>query len=207
MKDTVLYALNGILLVAVIVLFFLVLKPGGKKAATTVAPKSGVELKETGLIAYVDLDTLQENYILFKEKKAELEKKQTNIENTLQQRVAAFQKEVYDLQQRAAMMTQSEGEAARRSAVHRQRRPHLVQRCRRRSRHEQVGLRMAGRENMARFVAGLPVDPAFRPGVVANMALAMKMAAHVPVPNHRIASGIQAIGAIGRKVSMRGSSR
>jgi len=89
MKDTVLYALNGILLVAVIVLFFLVLKPGGKKSAKSIAPKAGVELKESGLIAFVDLDTLEENYILFKEKKAELQKKQTNIENTLQQRVAA----------------------------------------------------------------------------------------------------------------------
>ncbi len=112
MKDTVLYALNGVLLVAVIVLFFLVLKPTGKKTTTPIAPKEGIELKETGLIAYVDLDTLEENYILFKEKKAELQKKQTNIENTLQQRVTAFQKEVYELQQRAAMMTQSEGEAA-----------------------------------------------------------------------------------------------
>jgi outer membrane protein len=112
MKDTVLYALNGVLLVAVIVLFFLVLKPSDKKTTTPVAAKVGVELKESGLIAYVDLDSLEQNYILFKEKKAELQKKQSNIENTLQQRVAAFQKEVYELQQRAPMMTQSEGEAA-----------------------------------------------------------------------------------------------
>lgn len=37
----------------------------------------------------------------------------------------------------------------------------------------------------AATLAGLPVDPAFRPGVVANMALAMKMAALVmgrPLP-------------------------
>jgi outer membrane protein len=112
MKDTVLYALNGVLLVAVIVLFFLVLKPSDKKTTTPVAAKAGIELKESGLIAYVDLDSLEQNYILFKEKKAELQKKQSNIENTLQQRVAAFQKEVYELQQRAPMMTQSEGEAA-----------------------------------------------------------------------------------------------
>jgi hypothetical protein len=37
----------------------------------------------------------------------------------------------------------------------------------------------------AAILAGLPVDPAFRPGVVANMALATKMAALVmgrPLP-------------------------
>lgn len=31
----------------------------------------------------------------------------------------------------------------------------------------------------AAALSGLPIDPAFRPGVVANMALAMKMAALV----------------------------
>ena len=112
MKDNILYALNAVLLVAVIVLFYLVLKPSGNKTSTTLPQKTDVAVKESGLIAYVDLDSLEENYILFKEKKAELEKKQTNIENTLAQRAEAFQKEVYELQQRASMMTQNEGEAA-----------------------------------------------------------------------------------------------
>jgi hypothetical protein len=35
----------------------------------------------------------------------------------------------------------------------------------------------------------------------------MKIAAQVPVPNHKIASGIQAMGAIGRNVSIKGSIR
>ncbi len=113
MKDIALFILSGVNTIAIIVLFVFHFKSSAPKSGVHVpTAKEGVEVKESGLIAYVDLDSLEENYILFKEKKAELQKKQTNIENTLTQRAAAFQKEVYELQQRAPMMTQSEGEAA-----------------------------------------------------------------------------------------------
>lgn len=69
-------------------------------------------LAKNGVIAYVDLDSLETHYVLFKEKKVELENRQKSFESTLTQKATAFQNEVYELQQRAAMMTQAEGEAA-----------------------------------------------------------------------------------------------
>lgn len=119
MKDNILISLNAILVVAVGTLFFLHF--GSKKSTTTVAPATNnVQVKESGLIAFVDLDSLEANYTLFKDKKVELEKKQKNIETTLTQRAAAFQKELYELQERAATMTQSEGEAAQKRMYQKQ---------------------------------------------------------------------------------------
>jgi outer membrane protein len=119
MKDTILYTLNGLLAVAVAVLFYFQFsKP--KNVVKPAPAANNVEVKESGLIAYVDLDSLEENYILFKEKKAELEKRQKSIETTLTQKAAAFQKELYALQERAPMMTQSEGEEAQKRMYQKQ---------------------------------------------------------------------------------------
>lgn len=118
MKDNILISLNALLVVAVGILFFLHF--GGKKTTTVAPAANNVQVKESGLIAYVDLDSLEANYTLFKDKKNELEKKQKNIETTLTQRAAAFQKELYELQERAATMTQSEGEAAQKRMYQKQ---------------------------------------------------------------------------------------
>ena len=121
MKDTILISLNALLLIAVGVLFYLhfsTAKPAAKN--TPAASANQVPVKESGLIAYVDLDSLEANYILFKEKKIELEKRQKSIETTLTQKAAAFQKELYALQERAATMTQSEGEDAQKRMYQKQ---------------------------------------------------------------------------------------
>ncbi len=105
------YILNAILFVLVGVLFYLhfsskksinqpqVIKTDGK---TVTVPQ----------IAYVDLDSLQENYTFFKIKKAELESKQKSMEAELNRSVSAFQSEYQSLVQKAQTMTEEEGMAA-----------------------------------------------------------------------------------------------
>ena len=74
--------------------------------------KAGTNSLASGSIAYVDLDTLETYYLYYKDKKSELEKRQKSIESTLAGRGEGLQREVYELQQKASTMTQSEGEAA-----------------------------------------------------------------------------------------------
>ncbi|HEU4553059.1 MAG TPA: OmpH family outer membrane protein [Chitinophaga sp.] len=73
-------------------------------------------------IAYVDLDSVEARYEYFKEKKAELEKRQQAIDNELKANVRALQNEAADFQRRANanQLTQSEGEAAQRSLMEKQ---------------------------------------------------------------------------------------
>jgi outer membrane protein len=113
MVQKALIGLNVLLTAAVITLFVLFFtKP--KRCNTSMAEVKGEKttLAKSGVIAYVDLDSLETHYTLFKEKKAELENRQKSFESTLTQKASAFQAELYELQQRAAMMTQAEGEAA-----------------------------------------------------------------------------------------------
>lgn len=103
--------ISGVLAVAVAVLFYLQFKPCGKCAAPkTAATKIAAEGGQ--LIAYVDIDSLEENYLFFRERKEALLKTQKSMESSIQRDAETFQREVYEFQQKAPTMTQSEGEAA-----------------------------------------------------------------------------------------------
>lgn len=96
-------------------------KSGGTSATTSPAAAGTTPAGNGGFkIAYVDLDTLESNYEYFKEKKAELEKKQLSMENELKGNARALQNEYEDLQRRASTLTQTEGEAAQRSLISKQ---------------------------------------------------------------------------------------
>ncbi len=108
------YILHAVLALAIAVLFYFQFKGAVPKTnATTTATSQKVELPEySGVIAYVNIDSLESKYDFFKQKKSELEKRQKSIESTLQRDAEGLQRELYDLQQRASTLTQSEGEAA-----------------------------------------------------------------------------------------------
>ena len=111
--------INGVLAVAVAVLFYLHFKDCkscSKGPTSTINAASG---KSGQVIAYVDIDSLETNYIFFKERKAELEKSQKSIESTLQGEAESLQRAAYDLQQRAATITQAEGEAIQEKLMNR----------------------------------------------------------------------------------------
>ena len=102
--------INGILAVAIGVLFFLHFKdckPTDSKSTISAVGTSAV----SGTIAYVDLDTLEANYTYYKDKKVEFEKNQKNLEASLTSGMETLQREAAEFQQKAQTMTQSEGEA------------------------------------------------------------------------------------------------
>ena len=105
--------INAVLAIAIGVLFYLHFQAATTSTSSTSTVRSANASTATGAtnMAYVDLDTLETYYTYYKDKKADFEKRQKNIESTLAARGEALQREVYDLQQKAATMTQSEGEA------------------------------------------------------------------------------------------------
>ncbi len=111
--------INGVLAVAVAVLFYLHFtdcKSCAKGTTSSIGATSG---KSGQAIAYVDIDSLEINYTFFKERKADLEKRQKSIESTLQSEAESLQRAAYDLQQRAATITQAEGEAIQEKLMNR----------------------------------------------------------------------------------------
>ncbi|UYQ93769.1 OmpH family outer membrane protein [Chitinophaga horti] len=112
---------NGFLLIA-IAGFMASCQPKDKAATQATGAQQAAGGAEAGgafKIAYVDLDSLESHYEYFKEKKAELEKQQEQIENELKAKARVLQNEVAALQQRAqsGQLSQVEGQAAERELM------------------------------------------------------------------------------------------
>jgi len=109
--------INAVLAIAIGVLFFLHFRDCKNttccKAGTTATTASGGSLS----IAYVDLDTLQENFTYYKDKRSDLQKRQKDIENAYVTGMQNLQNQAYEFQKKAATMTQSEGENAQQSLL------------------------------------------------------------------------------------------
>jgi outer membrane protein len=105
------YILNAILFILVGVLFYLHFnsKKSNNQAQIIQTDGKSVTVPQ---IAYVDLDSLQENYAFFKAGKSSLEAKQKSMEAELNRSVSAFQSEYQSLAQKAQTMTEEEGMAA-----------------------------------------------------------------------------------------------
>jgi outer membrane protein len=112
--------------IGVCILGFLQLKGSGKSARksrviTSTSPDAA-KLTSSANIAFVDLDTLEDNYTLFKKKKAEFETLDKNLGNELERMATALQNEYMELQKKAqaGLITQEQGEAASRKMQQRQ---------------------------------------------------------------------------------------
>jgi outer membrane protein len=105
-----------VLLAAVGVLYFLHFN-NGKPGSAPVAKKSGAT-GDSGLqvpkgnIAYIEIDSLHENYTYYKALKDELERKQKAAMNELEEKQRRFQSRAAQLQQQAQSMTPQQQEAA-----------------------------------------------------------------------------------------------
>ena len=101
--------INAVLLLLIGVLFYLVFS----KNNTTTAAKSpeGAKIDKSVKIAYIDIDTLQENYKYFTEKRKELETKASSMQTTLQNKQNELQRIYEDAVRNAATMTQNQLEA------------------------------------------------------------------------------------------------
>jgi len=94
--------LNIILIIAVAGIYFLYFT--SDKSAKTEISESGkdVEIDRDYAIAYVNIDTLIQNYDLFVDKSNELSKKRNESEAELQIQSKSFEKEVRDFQEKAS---------------------------------------------------------------------------------------------------------
>jgi len=109
--------LNVVLLVAVGVLFYLHFSSNKKTAKGAVPAKTeGATTAENtvphGNIAYIEIDSLHENYTYYKNLKADLERKQKAGVNELEDKQKRFQSRAAQLQQQAPAMTPQQQEAA-----------------------------------------------------------------------------------------------
>lgn len=109
--------LNVVLLVAVAVLFYLHFASNKKSAGAAAKPSAATtstngQAVAKGNIAYIEIDSLHENYIYYKNLKNELERKQKAANNELEEKQRRYQTRMQQLQQKAPTMTQQEQEAA-----------------------------------------------------------------------------------------------
>lgn len=107
--NTLLTVLNVVLLAGLIILYFIVLKPG--KSDT---PNMALIQKASGgavTIAYVNSDSILAHYDLVKSMRDELESKTIRLENELKTKQAAFEKDAAYFQEQVSKKTISEESA------------------------------------------------------------------------------------------------
>ncbi len=105
-----LLALNGVLVIAVVVLFVLHFNSGKKLQATAAitSPATNNEFK----IAYFEMDSIENNYEYFKEIRSQLRVKEQRENANLEEIKNAYAKKFQDYNQRAAGMQPQERQAA-----------------------------------------------------------------------------------------------
>ncbi|MEP7232678.1 MAG: OmpH family outer membrane protein [Ginsengibacter sp.] len=111
--------MKNILLVVNIILLFLVgflyylYFNGNKKSALQNIPSAVAHHEsETARVAYIDLDSLQNNYAYYKKIKVEFEKKQEAANNEITGLQKKYQTRAMQLQQKGPTMNQQEQESA-----------------------------------------------------------------------------------------------
>jgi outer membrane protein len=117
--------LNVILVVAVIVLFFLYFSGGSKCGAANSCSANLNNIKDTAggkhpRIAYVELDSLNNEVTFIKERKTELEGEQKDIENDYDNSYKQLEAEKNSFLKRGAAITQPEAEAFQEKLIQQQ---------------------------------------------------------------------------------------
>lgn len=105
--NLVLTIVNAILLAGLVILYFIVLKPGGG------IPEKAIQKASSGsvTVAYVNSDTLLANYSLVKEMRDQLQANTTKYENELKNKQSAFEKDAAYFQEQVNKKTISEASA------------------------------------------------------------------------------------------------
>jgi outer membrane protein len=109
--------LNVVLLAAVAYLYYHNFSGKSKTAVTTdknagVAKSGAGTAVPQGHIAYIEIDSLHENYLYYKAQKDELERRQKAATNELEEKEKKFRSRTAQLQQQAQGMTPQQQEAA-----------------------------------------------------------------------------------------------
>ncbi len=109
MKNALL-VINIILICLVGYLYFL--QFGNKSKVKESFVVTSVNSPEKSKVAYIDLDSLQSNYVYYKKIKADFEKKQASANDEITGLQKKYQSRAMQLQQKAAGMNQQEQETA-----------------------------------------------------------------------------------------------
>ncbi|MDE3213880.1 MAG: OmpH family outer membrane protein [Bacteroidota bacterium] len=108
-----LLVINLILIVLVGYLYYRQFEPAHKwDSSEMVTRQSPASAHGSSLVAYIDLDSLQNNYVYYKKIKAEFEKKQEAANDELTALQKKYQTRAMQLQQKSAGMTQQEQQSA-----------------------------------------------------------------------------------------------
>ncbi|MEO8569264.1 MAG: OmpH family outer membrane protein [Ginsengibacter sp.] len=108
----ILLAINIILILLVGFLYYLYFS-NTKKSTSPIIHSSAVNhANQSAKVAYIDLDSLQNNYTYYKKIKAEFEKKQEAANNEITSLQKKYQSRAMQLQQKGPTMSQPEQESA-----------------------------------------------------------------------------------------------
>jgi outer membrane protein len=108
----ILLVINIILICLVGYLYYLHFRDTKKPAIQSVQNRSGSASKDGPKVAYIDLDSLQNNYTYYKKIKTEFERKQSAANDEISGMQKKYQNRAMQLQQKGSTMTQQEQEAA-----------------------------------------------------------------------------------------------
>jgi len=108
----ILLAINIVLLVLVGYLYYLHFHSITKTNPAAKASSGAIASNDKSKVAYIDLDSLQNNYGYYQKLKDEFEKKQNRANDEITALQKKYQNRAMQLQQKAATMNQKEQEAA-----------------------------------------------------------------------------------------------
>ena len=111
MKNTLL-VINAILILLVGYLYYLHFQESKSPAVKEVKSATMNNVADKSKVAYIDLDSLQNNYGYYKKIKADFERKQSAANDEITSMQKKFQSRAVQLQQKAATMNQKEQETA-----------------------------------------------------------------------------------------------
>jgi outer membrane protein len=107
--------LNGVLIIAVAVLYYLHFSSSVGSTTTTTSSntlKGSAAQQASKRIVFVNTDSLSQKYEYYKDAQKELEEKQSKLDTELGGRLRALQNEAVAFQKKAATMTQEQGQQA-----------------------------------------------------------------------------------------------
>jgi outer membrane protein len=104
----ILLIINIVLILLVGYLYYLHFQSPSTKAATRTKTEAPADNAVKAKVAYIDLDSLQNNYTYYKKIKADFERKQSAANDEITKMQKKFQARAVQLQQKAATMNQQE---------------------------------------------------------------------------------------------------
>ena len=108
----ILLVINIILVLLVGFLYYLYFNNNKKSTSQNISSSAAHHENQSAKVAYIDLDSLQNNYTYYKKIKAEFEKKQEAANSEITSLQKKYQSRAMQLQQKGPTMSQQEQESA-----------------------------------------------------------------------------------------------